>query len=114
MNIAILGGQNNDYYYQLLDKHLNKTIEETQCYLFNILCTYNINSERSLGEEWALKNGAPILYISEKTTERLISRVFEKANYIIFILDGNPFINNLFMKYKMMGKHGSVIKVRKE
>lgn len=100
--------------YRLLDKRLNELIETSGCYLFYILCGYiegRKSNEETLGEKWARINGAPTLYIHAKTTNELIDKLIFKADYAIFILDGNPLINNAFMRYKMTGKHGSVIKV---
>lgn len=114
MKVAILSAAAGALEYHLLDKKLNELIESSQCFIFYILCGYvkdRKSKEKSLGELWAENNGAPIIYISEKTTEKLMSRVILEADYIIFILNGNPLINNTFMKYKMLGKHGSVIKV---
>lgn len=114
MKVAILSAATGALEYRLLDKKLNELVETSQCFLFYILCGYvegSKSKEKSLGELWAEKNGLPVVYISEKTTEKLISRVILEADYIIFILNGNPLINNTFMKYKMLGKHGSVIKV---
>lgn len=114
MKVAILTAATGALEYRLLDKKLNELIETSQCFLFYILCGYvegRKSKEKTLGERWAKNNGAPILYISEKSTERLLSRVLYQADYIIFILNGNPLINNALMQYKMMGKHGSVIRV---
>ena len=106
--IAATGALN----YRLLDNKLNELIESSGCYLFYILCGYidgRKSEEETLGELWARNNGAPTLYIHEKTTDKLIDRLIFSADYAIFILDGNPLINNAFMRYKMSGKHGSVI-----
>lgn len=114
MDIAIISGGSIPLYYDLLDKKLNQLIEQSGCFLFNILCggiKGQERKEKSLGELWAKNNGAPVVYIFENTESKLVNQIFLKANYIIFILDGNPYINNLFMKYKMLGKHGTVIKV---
>ena len=116
MKVAILSAAAGALEYRLLDKKLNELMETSQCFLFNILCGYvkdKKSKEKSLGELWAENNGAPVIYISEKATDKLLSRVFQEADYIIFILNGNPLINNAFMQYKMMGKHGSVIRVEK-
>lgn len=117
MNVAILSAATAPLYYELLDNKLNTLIESSQCFLFNILCGFvegRSNLQESLGETWAKRHGAPILYITEKTTDKLLHKLFLKADYIIFILDGNPFINKAFMQYKMLGKHGSVIKIEKK
>lgn len=114
MNVAIIGADTGALEYRLLDKKLNLLIETSQYFLFNILCGYVIgkkSTKETIGELWAKNNGAPIVYISAKTKEQLYTRLFLKADYVIFILNGNPQINNLFMKYKMLGKHGSVIKI---
>ena len=114
MNVAIVSAAAGALEYRLLDKKLNELIETSQCFLFYILCGYvegRKSKEKTLGEKWAERNGAPILYISEKTTDRLLDRMILKADYAIFILNGNPLINNAFMRYKMLGKHGSVIRV---
>ena len=106
--IAATGALN----YRLLDNKLNELIESSECYLFYILCGYiegRKSNEETLGELWAKNNGAPTLYIHEKTIDKLIDRLIFSADYAIFILDGNPLINNAFMRYKMSGKHGSVI-----
>lgn len=113
MKLAIMGGGPLPRYYRLLDNRLNELIESSQQYLFYVLCGFvegNKSKEESLGELWAKQNGAPIIYIHGKTVDELMHRVLLKADYIIFILDGNPLINKAFMRYKMMGKHGSVIK----
>ena len=114
MKVAIIGAA-GALEYRLLDNKLNELIESSQCFLFTILCGYvegRKSNEETLGEKWAKNNGAPILYISEKSTEKLLSRVFYEADYIIFLLNGNPLINNAMMQYKMMGKHGSIIRVQ--
>ncbi len=114
MKVAIIAAT-GAFNYRLLDETLNALIENSGCYLFTILCG-SIDKEKrketeSLGELWARKNGAPVEYIFEKTIDKLIDKLIFKADYAIFILDGNALINRIFMKYKMSGKHGSVIKV---
>lgn len=108
--IAATGALN----YRLLDNKLNQLIETSGCYLFYILCGYiegRKSNEETLGEKWARINGAPTLYIHAKSDNDLIDKMIFKADYAIFILDGNPLINNAFMRYKMAGKRGSVIKL---
>lgn len=114
MKVAVLSAKISDKYLNLLDKKLNELIETSQCYLFYILCGFTEgrnDSPKTLGELWAEKRGAPTLYISEKTTDALLRKTFLVADYVIFLIDGNPIINKALMQYKMMGKHGSVIKV---
>lgn len=112
MNVAIIAAT-GALNYRLLNNKLNELIESSGCYLFNILCGFvegSNSKEESLGELWAKKNGAPVIYIKEKTADKLIDRMILKADYAIFILDENPIIKKAFMRYKMTGKHGSVIK----
>ena len=112
MKVAILSAGTAPRYYTLLDNKLNELIESSQCYLFYILCGFIEGSNeapKSLGELWAEKNGAPTLYISEKTVDKLLHKTFFLADYVIFLNDGNPLIKKALMQYKMMGKHGSVI-----
>ena len=112
MKVAIIAAT-SALNYRLLDNKLNELIETSECYLFYILCGYiegRKSNEETLGELWARNNGAPTLYIHEKTIDRLIDRLIFSADYAIFILDGNPLINNALMRYKMSGKHGTVIK----
>ena len=40
-----------------------------------------------------------------------MDKLIFKADYVIFILDDSPLTKNIFMRYKMSGKHGSVIRV---
>ena len=113
MNVSIIAAT-DALNYRLLDNKLNELIESSGCYLFNILCGFvegDNNEEKSLGELWAKNNGAPVIYIKEKTVDKLIDRMILKTDYAIFILDEeNPIIKKIFMRYKMAGKHGSVIK----
>ena len=114
MNVAIIGGELNPKNYALLDQELNKLIEEKQCYLFNVLCggtSMGAYTQRTLGKFWADRNGAPVHWIFEPTPAALQDKLLKKADYIIFMYDGNQAIKNLIMKYKMMGKHGSVINI---
>ena len=109
MNVAILGGSVTPKNYKLLDQKLNELIEEKQCYLFTVLCggtSMTTCDQITLGRMWAERNGAPVRWIFGPTTA-----VLNKADYIIFMYDGSQQIKNLIMKYKMMGKHGSVINI---
>lgn len=110
MKIAIVGNNNTDN-YKLLDKKLNELIEEKGIYLFYILCGRSVKtdlSRPSLGYSWAIRNGAPVQWIPEPTPAALM----KEADYIIFFYDGSSAaIRNLIMKYKKMGKHGTVIRI---
>lgn len=111
MKIAILGGSLNDY--AVLDQKLNELIEERQCYLFTVLCgaTDPTQYKPGLSEVWAKKNGAPIEYLVDADQQRLMTKLAAAADYIIFILRDEQWIKNFMMRYKMSGKHGTVIKL---
>ena len=114
MNVAIIAAGTAPLYYEQLDKRLNSLIEKSGCYLFTILCGRLADQERrgiSLGQQWAVANGCPVRYITAKTEKQLIDKMINLTDYAIFILDGNSQINNIFMRYKMEGKHGTVIKL---
>ena len=114
MNLLILGDADGAYRYRLLDKKLNELIETSECFLFNILCGViegEFYEKTLLGKEWGVNNGAPLRIYHGKTEEEVLRVLISKTDYAIFILDGNAQIKNIFMKYKMSGKHGSVIQV---
>lgn len=115
MYVAIIAAGTAPLYYELVDKKLNQLIEASQCFVFTLLSGYvkgHKNSEPTISEKWAKEYGLPVFYISANSIEELVNKLIYKADYAIFVLDGNPLINNTFMQYKMSGKHGSVIKVR--
>ena len=71
MKILIVGFQE----YETLDNIMQKLIESGQCYIFTVLCGgCEYSEEKSLAEQWAINNGAPIEYIYEKD-ERWYSEV---------------------------------------
>lgn len=111
--VAAVGALN----YTLIDKKVNQLIEKSGCYAFYVISGY-VNGEKSkytrLASDWAKENGAPVYKISEKSEEELVNKVILKADCVVFLLNGDPVINNSFMRYKMAGKHGSVIKVRRD
>jgi len=113
MFVSILCAGTAPLYYSLLDNKINELIEKTHSFLFTILCgriAGQGRTEKSLGQLWAEKNGAPVCYITANTTEELVRKLFYKTDYAFFILNGDSFINNLFMQYKMTGKHGTAIR----
>ena len=116
MKVAILSSKNNNYYYNILEKKFDELIEASQCFLFYILCGYVKGGQYSisLGETWAKAHGAPILYISGSTVEELLNKLFKEADYIIFLNDESKIIKSALMKYKMLGKHGTVINIPRE
>ena len=111
VKLAILGGGSGDY--NALDQKLNELIEEKQCYLFTVLCgaTDPEKYTPGLSEVWAKKNGAPIEYLIDADPQRLLKKLAAAADYIIFILRDEQWLKNFMMQYKMLGKHGTVIKL---
>lgn len=114
MYVAIVSAGTAPLYYEMIDKKLNQLIETSQCFVFTLLSGYvkgHKTNESTISEKWAREYGLPVFYISANTVDDLIDKLIYKADYAIFVLDGNPLINNAFMRYKMSGKHGTVIKV---
>ena len=111
MYVAIVGGSITPENYKKLDDAINKVIEEKQIYLFYILCGTCAGPAQTIGRLWAERNGAPIQWIVASTPAALQNQLLKKADYIFFLLDGNQVTKNLIMKYKMMGKHGTVIQL---
>lgn len=113
MKIAVLGGELTEENYQKLDKTLNQLIEEKGIYLFYMICGGRLRNDfpsPTLGSVWADRNGAPVIRLFDLAPAHLINKVLKEADYIIFFLSPeNQLIKNAMMKYKMMGKHGSVI-----
>ena len=107
MRIGILGGDKNKD-YDLLNQELWKMIEEKQCFLFDVIVS--VYSE-SLGKVWADNNGAPLVYLHERDPNKAIKKLFNMADFIIFMNDNSQQMKNLIMQYKMMGKHGCVLNI---
>lgn len=107
---VVTSHQEQDKKYILLDEQMNKLIEDSGCYLFTMLCGQQ--EETELGKRWAAVNGAPVRYLKASSSADLLGQLIKKSDYIIFILDGTAAINNAFMKYKSLGKHGSVIRLK--
>ena len=114
MKVAIFGGELNKDNYKKIDDTLNRLMEEKGIYLFYILCggrSRNALPQSTLGSVWAEKNGAPVQRIYAPTPAKLMEKMIHEADYIIFLLNPeNQLIKNTLMKYKMLGKHGTVIK----
>lgn len=109
MKIAIIGGDSQSY--DLLKNTLEKLIEDSQQYLFTVLCgsTNRSNTNQSLGERFAEEYGALVEYVYDANPQKLLNKIAYKADYIIFIVHDEQWIKNFMMQYKMSGKHGTVI-----
>lgn len=120
MKVVIIGF--NDY--NKLNNTMEKLIQESQCYLFSILCggtediapapftnSTKLYPNRPLGEIWAHNNGAPVEYIYNPNVERLLDEIAQTADYIVADLGNGPpqFVKRLVMKMKSLGKHGTVV-----
>ena len=106
IKIAVIGG---DYQsIDLLSGKIYEFLDKYDLYIVTILAADD--SVPSLGAIWARENGMPVKYIKASTPEKLINRLFFfEADYIFFVLHDEQWIKNLIMRYKMTGKHGTVI-----
>lgn len=87
---------------------INKWIEETQIYLFSIVCL-----KGSMAERIAEELGAPAYFLKENDGEWLVQNLPRIVDYGIIKYDGeNGFVRRLIMGLRMEGKHGWVIKGR--
>lgn len=109
MKISILCSKNFNN-YEVLDEILNELIEESQCFLFTVICGSTVNQKiESLGGLWAKNNGAAINYIIEEDINKLINKVVREVDFIIAFYDGEDnFIRRVIMKMKKCGKHGRI------
>ena len=103
-NVAIIGGD-----YQSIDL-LSQNIYDIICPrgidMINIL----YSDENALGYIWARENGMPVKRVWAHSPSKLRRRlIFFEADYIFFLLHDEQWIKNIIMKYKMTGKHGTVI-----
>lgn len=109
MLIGILGGarvEKTEYALAALDTAMEEYMEASQCFLFNAAVLSKDPFNESLGSLWASRRGCPI-----RIFERM-EKLLYAVDYCIFILEKNDEeTKRAFMKYKMMGKHGKVIKV---
>lgn len=101
--IAIVGGDRTDL--ARVDEVIMKEVEAKQFFLFTVLC--NQAAPAGLSKDWADLRGCPVEYIKVNSLEHL----FYKADYCFFVYKGEQWMKNAIMKFKMMGKHGTVINV---
>jgi hypothetical protein len=91
---------------------MNKLIEDSQCFLFTVVCGGQDTSSAKLGigYQWATANGCPIEFVIEADLEKLLNKIVQTADYIVAFNEGeNQIIKRLVMKFKMEGKHGTVL-----
>lgn len=109
MKVLILGFTD----YNELDNAMNKLIEESQVFLFNIICGgLEYNSNKTIAEQWAENNGCPIVRYYEQSLDKLLWRLRTETDYLVIrISDRTPqWQKNLMMQLKSDGKHGTVVK----
>lgn len=108
MLIGIIGGDSrakDDRALEALDQKLEELIESSQCFLFHAAVLSNAPQNETLGCRWASRRGCPLRVMD-------IDRILKKADYVIFILtEEDKVTKEALMKYKMSGKHGSVIRI---
>ena len=77
--------------------------------VFTVLCGgREYSEEKSLAEQWAINNGAPIENIYEKDVDKLVDKITKSADYLV-AQSGSYFSDWIIRKMKFIGKHGSVI-----
>jgi hypothetical protein len=107
MKVVILG----PWDIEPLSASMNKLIDDSQCFLFTVICGGQDSNaaKSSIGYKWAAKNGAPVEFIIEADLEKLLNKIVQTADYIVAFNDGSQIIKRLIMKFKMEGKHGTVL-----
>ena len=108
MNILIVGFDN----YQELDSTMQKLIDDSQCFLFNVICGGQTRGAPGLAEQWAIKNGAPVNLIIEPDVNKLMRELAKQTDYLIMKISGRlPQVwKNFMMRFKETGKHGTIIR----
>ena len=83
-------------------------------FLFTVLCggTDQSNHQASLAEQWAAANGCPVEKIYNKDVDKLMWILGQEATYLVMKISEStpPHLKNFMMKFKMEGKHGTVVK----
>ena len=100
MRVLILGFSS----LQEVNSTMEKLIEESQCFLFTVVCGGTDN----VAYDWAQKAGAPVTFSQVKTPQELL----KEADYLVMKLEASSpqWMKNLMMAWKKEGKHGTVIK----
>lgn len=104
--------------YEKLDRTMQKLIEDSQFFLFTVVCGgTGIETDKTgariktIGEQWAEKNGAPMEFLYRRDAEDLLDKIAKEADYIVADLScDNQWIKRLVMRMRSMSKHGTVIK----
>ena len=102
MRVLILGFSS----LQEVNSIMEKLIEESQCFLFTVICGGTDN----VAYDWAQKTGAPVEFVQVDEPRKLLY----KADYLVIKLrEGSEtptWMKNLMMAWKKEGKHGTVVR----
>ena len=108
LKIAIVGGDEQSL--PILSKELYQFMQAHDLYIFDVLLgNTGKPSSASLGRLWAEEVGMPTKTIYASTPEKLMNRLLYEADYIFFVYHNEQWLKNLIMRYRMTGKHGTVI-----
>lgn len=109
MKVLILGFTD----YNELDKTMNKLIEDSQTFLFYIICGgLEYTNNKTIAEQWAENNGCPIVRCYEDSLDKMTRKLRSETDYLVMkISDRTPqWQKNLMMQLKSDGKHGTVVR----
>ncbi len=108
LKIAIVGGDIQSL--PILSTKMTDFMQAHDLVIFDVLLgSTGKPSAASLGEIWAAEVGMPTKKIYASTPQKLENRLFYEADYIFFVYHDEQWLKNLIMRYRMTGKHGTVI-----
>lgn len=84
--------------FEELDFYMNKWINKTNCYIFNIIC----KDQNSIGYKWGLNYGLPIKLLKPK--KDIIDQLTSLIDYAIIKNDSNIMIKKLIMNLSIKNK----------
>jgi hypothetical protein len=115
MLVGVCGGDaKNPAHLQLVDKELDKLIEDSGVYLFTMFSARIKGSEHTeppLAQQYAQLRGIPCKRKEYHTFDTLVKGICYEVDYLIILNDKTQPIKRLFMSYKQTGKHGSMIEL---
>jgi hypothetical protein len=115
MTVGICGGDaKNPAHLQLVDECLEKLIEDSGCYLFNLFSAGikgGLHTDPPLAHQYAKLRGLPCRRKEYNTFDTLVQGICHEVDYLIILNDNSQPIKRLFMSYKQTGKHGSMIEL---
>lgn len=104
--IAIIGPWDYNYLCAVMDK----LIEESQYFLFDVICGGTEESVlfQSVGYRWAVEHGAPVYFLIAETVDKLIEKLVKDVDFAVIMNDGSRVIKKIIMELSIAGKHGRV------